>query len=328
MELEVQVVAGNQVIDRIKRAVQIVDGKHAVIYRRSVYFIHDGYIHVNLATIPKSTTTDSIFSGWKEILDNFFPATWPSMFVDCCETLRVGFSDQLPDGVVLAVARLATRGDDITARELLLDFLVEKSDSQGMMMKVRSAWVRADDLEVPSATVTAWKGEPPSLRGLEDDFTAVSNPDAHGSSESSIRDAAKELQGALGSFVPREEGASILGLEDLPDDEDWNFDSAITRQVSKPTLIDEMLLSRLAMLGSEALDILLYFSDNPGDKPMHAEHVLGYSKQIILKALSGPLEPYVRKGPAGGWECYGWVPVMLGGLEKTGGPRVGGPYKP
>ena len=59
-----------------------------------------------------------------------------------------------------------------------------------------------------------------------------------------------------------------------------------------------------------------YFSDNPGDRAVHAEAVLGYPMTEIRRLLLGSLGHYLKKTDTGGWECHPWVEQVLSALYE------------
>jgi hypothetical protein len=317
MDTEIQVIAANEVIDRIKRAVQIVDGKPVTIYRRASCIVHDGYIHAEYVSAAPLEVSNAHVASWKEVLDKIVPEKWPTHFIDCCELLRKGFSDHLPDGVIQAVTILATQGYCVAARELLLDFFVEKYDSEQVRIDICSAWLYAKNEKATSNVVNSLKHVASDIDNVDPYLPTNTIFNTQTGNDSNLREVAQSLQVSIGAFVARESGANIFGLDELPDDEESNFDLSTTHKASMQTPADTILLERLAKLGPEAIDILQYFADNPGDKPVHAELVLGYSKHNIQKLLSGLLGHYVEKSESGGWTCHNWVSSILNGLDQA-----------
>lgn len=130
--------------------------------------------------------------------------------------------------------------------------------------------------------------------------------------DSSLRATATDLQESIGSYIARELGAPIPGFEDLATEQ-----QTFTSSTGEAFLNESALLERTSQLGRIALDLLRYFSDNPGDRAVHAEAVLGYPMTEIRRLLLGSLGNYLKKTDSGGWECHPWVEQVLSALNEN-----------
>lgn len=133
-----------------------------------------------------------------------------------------------------------------------------------------------------------------------------------------LRREAECVQRLIGVFRSAENGAVVHGLDEPL--ETFDIREKLTATTLKNDVLTQTevtLLERVGILGDVALDVLRYFSDNPGDKSAHAEQVLGYLVSDINKLLAGSLSKYLKRCESGGWKCHPWVPDLLTALDNT-----------
>jgi len=153
---------------------------------------------------------------------------------------------------------------------------------------------------------------------LEDwDWTPAGEVHAPEIDDRSLREEAVQIQGLIGTFRPPEHGVLVAGFADPLEDFDFGEKLVISSQGHTTPQAENVLVERIARLGEVALDLLRYFSDNPGDRSAHAEQILGYPLSDINKLLSGSLSQYLKRNGSGGWECHPWVLDQLSALDKS-----------
>lgn len=242
--------------------------------------------------------------------------------------LQMTFGENLPEGVVCAFSLLACIGHEQEAHELLVAFLSEKHDSERLSRLLLAGFLAGDVPKVvvidPSSTPKAENSELDSgelfvaddgqqdLRwiAIEDEMQAPQVDDME------LRALAGMTQGSIGSYSAEEGGAVVLDFAQPFDDVAWGVESTDYLASGVELSAEQALVERTGKLGTVGLDLLNYFVDNPGDRAVHAEHVLGHPVADINKLLMGPLKHYLKRTGSGGWECYSWVPgvlLMLGG---------------
>ncbi|WVM89668.1 hypothetical protein UMZ34_04015 [Halopseudomonas pachastrellae] len=269
---------------------------------------------------------------WAFLIASILPEVLPSEQATCSELVQQLCNRALPDGVANAVGYLCEMGHEPAARLLLMDFLKEKHDSSRLykvlkmrlLFRERVAQGRNRNSVASTPELIKEKGaalSPEASHETDDDFRWVPASDealyAPVMDDSAIRRAALSVQSEIGHYIASEHDAEPLDFGELGglDDLDWELDEGEEGSGSA-VKAEHVIADRIAALGDMAVELLVYFADNPGDKSIHAEYVLGYPLVEINKLLNGALRDYVRRLPSGGWECHSWVPGVLAVLVK------------
>lgn len=319
MEVTVRVMSGGQEIDRIMCSPQLDEGISTVRYRQQTWRVVGGCIHID----KEPADHENSASAWATLVQNLLPLTLPDQVDACTKLLQACFRESLPQGVVQAAASLAALRFEQQARMLLVDFFKEHRDAHRlyrllqMQLLFRERSERAKEVnsinalpvaehhaETQPETDSDWEWSPSG--------EALDAPDVD---DSSLRTVAASLQESIGAYRAIELGAKIPEFEELVDGKAWLQDAPTSE--SDKNHNESVLLDRTSRLGQTALDLLKYFSDNPGDKAVHAETVLGYPMTEIRRLLLGSLGHYLRKTSSGGWECHPWVVEVLSALDET-----------
>ncbi|RGP56039.1 hypothetical protein [Pseudomonas abyssi] len=270
---------------------------------------------------------------WAFLIASILPEVLPSEQATCSELVQQLCNRALPDGVANAVGYLCEMGHEPAARLLLMDFLKEKHDSSRLykvlkmrlLFRERVAQVRNRNSVASTPELIKEKGAAPSPEAsqeTDDDFGWVPASDdalyAPSMDDSAIRRAALSVQSGIGHYIASEHDAEPLDLGELGDvdDLDWKVDEGGEEGSGNAVKAEHVIADRIAALGDMAVELLVYFADNPGDKSIHAEYVLGYPLVEINKLLNGALRDYVRRLPSGGWECHSWALGVLAVLVK------------
>lgn len=259
--------------------------------------------------------------AWATLVQGLLPQSLPTQVEACSKLLEARFRGHLPKGITQAVSSLSALHLEQHARALLVDFLREhreasrlrklfqvhlffweRTEGKDKTQKISSEPVIELHKEPLADAAPSWEWVP-----LDEELQA---PDVD---DSSIRNTAVALQEHIGGYKPKELGAKIPELDNL-DGVKSLLD--VSLQQNSRSSEETMLLQRTANLGKAALDLLRYFSDNPGDKTIHAESVLGYPSAQINRLLLGSLDHYVKRSNSGGWECYPWVFELLTALDE------------
>ncbi len=262
-------------------------------------------------------------STWDAIVKNLLPFKLTNQVDACVKLLQDCFRGSLPHGVIQAVATLSALGFEQQARMLLVDFFKEHRDAPRlyrllqMQLLFRERSEKAKEARSTNASPVAEHHSEIQPKTDSDWEWAPSREelDAPDVDDSSLRKVAASLQERIGIYRAIESGTKVPELEELASGKGWL--QPATSMASDKNHNDSALLDRTSRLGQTALDLLKYFSDNPGDKAVHAETVLGYPMTEIRRLLLGSLGHYLRKTSSGGWECYPWVCEVLSALEET-----------
>lgn len=320
MEVTVRVMSDGQEIDRITCSPRLNEGIPTVKYRQQSWRVVGGCIHID----EEPAGHEKSEPAWTSLVQNLLPPALPDQVDACSKLLQTCFRESLPQGVIQAAASLTALRLEQQARTLLVDFFKEHRDAHRLYRLLQMQllfWERSerakevDSIAVPP--VAEHHAETPLQEADLDWEWAPSSeePEAPDVDDRSLRTVAAGTQESIGAYRAKELGSKIPEFEELTDGEAW-------LQVS-PTLASSMnhnesvLLERTAKLGQTALDLLRYFSDNPGDKAVHAEAVLGYPISDINRLLLGSLGHYMRRGGSGGWECHPWVAEVLSALDEA-----------
>lgn len=318
MEEIIRVMSDGQEIDRMVCSTHIEEGIPTVRYREQSWPVVDGCIQLNGPANQESTSAD-----WAVLIQNLLPPVLPDQTDSCDKLLQDRFKGNLPYGVTQAAATLVALRFEQQARVLLVDFLREHRNAHRlyrllqMQLLFRERSKRTNDTGITASSVTEQLTESTPLSAVEVDWDwspSLDEPEMPDVDDSSLRAAATYLQESIGSYRARESGESVPGFEDLASDQK----TFINPTGDGDTLLNEStLLERTSQLGKIALDLLRYFSDNPGDRAVHAEMVLGYPMTEIRRLLLGSLGHYLKKTDAGGWKCHPWVEQVLAALKEN-----------
>lgn len=325
-----RVMASGQEIDRVTRLQQLSGGVPTIVYRRRTWPVTDGCIHVEDGDGLPAASPDSPPDAWIQLVAQLLAAPLPTRLGECTELLRAVFRKSLPDGIVLAVSTLASLDREAEARELLVDFLDEKHDSERLrkLVQLQLLFIKRT-VSLPASPASEPPAECPGSADLaaEGDFDGddqlhltwlpAGETQAPAVDDSALRNAARGIQDSIGAHHMQKAGAVVVGLGEMPDEQDWELSPASEPAERPVTSQDNILVQRTSSLGSIALDVLRYFADNPGDRASHAEQVLGYPRPVINGLLSGTLSQYLQRNGSGGWACQTWVPDVLAALDST-----------
>jgi len=93
MEVAVRVMSRGQEIDRITRPLRMDGGRPAVTYRKLLWPVEDGCIHIETehdATLYQGNTN---LDEWVELVTRVLPESLPTHINDCTEVLRACFRE-------------------------------------------------------------------------------------------------------------------------------------------------------------------------------------------------------------------------------------------
>lgn len=259
---------------------------------------------------------------WSVLIRFLMPESLPAKREECMSLLQTTFGENLPEGVVRAFSLLACIGHEHEAHELLVAFLSEKHDSERLSRLLQAGFLAGDVPKVvvldPSSTPEAENSELESGElfvaddGHQDwSWIATDEVQAPQVDDTELRALASMTQGSIGSYSAEEGGAVVLDFAQSFDNVAWDVESTDSQTSDVGLSAEHALVERTGKLGTVGLDLLNYFVDNPGDRAVHAEHVLGHHVADINKLLMGPLKHYLKKTGSGGWECHSWVPGVL-----------------
>lgn len=326
MEVTVKVMHRGREIDQITRPLRSSGGQPAVTYKKLLCPVIDGCIHIEpefTLVVPPHTIE---MSEWATLVARLLPTQLPTQRTECSELLQNCFRKILPDGVVRAVSSLTFTGLEQEARELLVDFLREKHDSEKLLKELRAQPHFNENPEASNRNVASPPGNIEPRFGVEAiiddehsdwDWMPAQETSAPRVNDLDLRKEAERVQKTIGIFRSSEQGAVIPDLNVREGEFAWMHESSPTTQYSNAARMESALVERTAKLGSIALDLLRYFADNPGDRASHAELVLGYATTDINKFLSGSLSSYLKRSGSGGWECQPWTHDVLAALDEA-----------
>ncbi|MBX9754582.1 MAG: hypothetical protein K2X80_07485 [Pseudomonadaceae bacterium] len=329
MEVAVRVISRGQEIDRITRPLRMDEGRPAVTYRKLLWPVEDGCIYIETehdTTLPHRNTD---LSDWLELVTRVLPESLPTHIDECVEVLRACFRKNLPHGVIRASASLVSVGLENEARDLLVDFLREKHDSERLSKLIRMQLLfseRSSTQPLPTNTNPSAENTAPEIdtamstqeeKTLDWDWVPAEETQKPKIDDQALRKQAECVQETLGAYRTKERGAVISDLAESLSESVWVEELLLPPQGRTPSPGENTLLERTAKLGTIALDILRYFADNPGDRAAHAELVLGYPVADINKLLSGSLSHYLKRDGLGGWACHPWALSVLSALDEV-----------
>jgi hypothetical protein len=317
MEEIIRVMSDGREIDRIVCSTKLDEGMPAVKYREQYWPVVDGCIQLDRPANQECSSAE-----WAVLIQNLLPPVLPDQTDSCEKLLQDCFRGSLPLGVTKAVASLVALRFEQQSRELLVDFLREHRNAHRLFRLVQMqllfrerAGRTQDSAGITPSSVAELPPESAHLSGVDMDWewsASLDDPEMPDVDDSSLRATASNLQESIGSYRARESGAPIPGLEDLTSE----LETFIS-PIAPPLLNESALVERTSQLGMIALDLLRYFSDNPGDRAVHAEAVLGYPMTEIRRLLLGSLGHYLKKTDSGGWECHPWVEPVLSALNEN-----------
>ena len=326
MDVCVRVISEGVEVDSITRPLRTDDGVPTVTYRRQQWPVVNGCINLDE---PEVQVGDGDLK-WAFLIASILPEGLPSEHATCSELVQHLFSGALPDGVANAVGHLCEMGLEPAARLLLMDFLKEKHDSSRLykVLKMRLLFrerisrrrnYNSVALTTEHSDDKAPAASPETSLKIEDDFGWLpASDDALNVpviDDSALRETASSVQSDIGTYIASDHDAEPLDLGDL-EDLDWEVGADAAQDSGQAVKAENVIVDRLAALGDMAVELLIYFADNPGDKAIHAEYVLGYPVVEINKLLNGSLGFYVRRVSSGGWECHRWALDVLAALAK------------
>jgi hypothetical protein len=319
MEVTVRVISDGHEVERITRPLRTDEQGSAVTYRKRLWPIIDGCIHID----GTSAVSEGDELAWALLVTSLLPKSLPEQVGACSKLLRTLFRESLPLGVVQAAATLASLRFEQQTRALLVDVLKDRRDADRlyrllqMQLLFRDRTERAKDA-TPSVEDRA---EVQPLTEIDLDWEwAPSNDklEKPNLDDSTLRSDAALLQKGMGTYKASEAGAIIPELSDLAGDEAWlEAISTLAKGDQQSSMQENVLVDRTAKLGETALDLLRYFADNPGDRAAHAEHILGYPISDINRLLTGGLSHYIKRNSSGGWECHAWTVEVLSALDES-----------
>lgn len=329
MEVTVKVVYHGRVIDSITRPLRSNGGQPAVTYKKLLCTVIDGCINIDpeSSSVPPPQLANT--HEWTSLVAQLLPTQLPVQRVECIELLHNSFKKSLPVGVVQAVSSLVSVDLEVEARELLVDFLREKYDSEKLLKELRaqplvevSPYTPDHDIS-PHPAHGDTESDPSVETVIEDehsdwDWTPASEIRAPSVNDFDLRQEAERIQQTIGFFRVSEQGTVIPNLDEPADQFSWMLESTPSTQSESVAPKEITLVERTVKLGNIALDLLRYFADNPGDRASHAELVLGYPIADINKFLSGSLSNYLKRSGSGGWECQPWTHDVLAVIDEAG----------
>lgn len=329
MEDTVRVMASGHEIDRITRPLRSSGSTLIVAYRKRIWPVTNGCIHIDGTSERLTTQEDSHPDAWMQLVARLLPYPLPTDQGECAERLRADFRDHLPDGTVRAISLLVSLGHETEARELLVDFLeqIRPPERVRKLVKLLLLFRTATPSALSPTNIHEQKtiSEMPAALGAEldeDELLAIAwQPEQESQiptvDDVPLRTEARSVQEHIGAHAIQEGGLVIDGLDEIPDEQEWEIAAPVAAEPSKRPASegDSLLMQRTLSLGSTALDVLRYFADNPGDKAAHVEQVLGYSLPVVNSLLNGKLNQYLQRSSSGGWACQSWVPDILAALD-------------
>jgi len=231
------------------------------------------------------------------------------------------FRGSLPQGVVQAICSLVSLRLELQARVLLVDFFSEKHDSARLLRLLQMQLLfmertgRAQEPAAPPEGSSGWAASgAPAERDPGWEWAPADEPDRPIVDDDALRQSALQTQVTMGACRVLETGNAIPDFDDAAD-MSWIEEGPRMPGIGASGDHEARLVERTASLGPMALDLLRYFSDNPGDRASHAEQVLGHSVSDINRLLAGSLGQHVKRRPSGGWECHSWVADVLDVLD-------------
>lgn len=329
MEVAIRVMSRGQEIDRIMRPLRMDGGRPAVTYRKLLWPVEDGCIHIETEHDAALYHVSTKLDDWVELVTRVLPESLPTHIDECAELLRACFRENLPHGVIRASSSLVSVGLENEARDLLVDFLREKHDSERLSKLIQMQLLFSERSSTPlpptntNPSAENTESEIDTAISIEDvktldwDWIPADEAQKPEVDDQVLRTQAECTQETIGAYRTIERGAVISGLAESLSESVWVEELLLPPQGRTSSLGENTLLERTAKLGTIALDLLRYFADNPGDRAAHAELVLGYPVADINKLLTGSLSHYLKRSGPGGWECHPWALSILTALDEA-----------
>jgi hypothetical protein len=154
MEVPIRVMSRGQEIDRITRPLRMDEGRPAVTYRKLLWPVEDGCIHIETEYDAALYNRNTNLDDWVVLVTRLLPESLPAHIDECAEVLRVCFRENLPRGVIRASSSLVSIGLENEARDLLVDFLREKHDSERLSKLIRMQLLFSERSSSPPPTNT------------------------------------------------------------------------------------------------------------------------------------------------------------------------------
>jgi hypothetical protein len=302
-QVTIRVVSGGQVIDRFTCSPRKLAGVPTVSYRQQYWSVEDGCIYVDEA----ATGHHEVEPDWAQLVQDLLPVSLPGTVGACVDVLQTCFRKNLPLGIANAAASLAALRLEQQARRMLVDFFTMHRDARRLhrILQMQALFrKRIDKSSVARTSPPAEATERPQAVSerpeteLDWDWSpSTEASDAPEIDDHRLRAAALEVQDRIGTYVAKESDAPIPGFDETID---WETLPANPPVVTDRNQAEEALIERTIKLGKVALDLLRYFSYNPGDKAVHAKAVLDYPISEINRLLLGSLSPYMQRDSSGG----------------------------
>lgn len=317
MDSNVRVMLHGREIDRVASVVRMEGHAAVVAYRNREWPVVDGCIHLDNDHSVNEVDRDE----WALLVTRLLPAPLPSEVGACSELIESRFRGAIPRGITGAICSLVALSLEQQARAALVDFLAEKRDSAKLrrLLSMQLLFMERTRAATESAIVAERSVEqcfPQDSTEAEFDWDWESEavPDVLNVDDYPLRNAAAQLQASIGTHRPEVSEESIPGLGDVSDiswvEEDMRPDDQMRKDSPEHKIVERTL-----ELGPMAIELLRYFTDNPGDRSFHAEQVLGYPASDINRLLTGSLSQHVTRSSTGGWECQCWVGDVLGAID-------------
>ncbi|MGH1448804.1 MAG: hypothetical protein ACRBBM_05185 [Pseudomonadaceae bacterium] len=343
-KLEIKVMVSGREIERASLPWRLSRGRIAVKYNGKLVPVSNGCIELEPAGRVEDSAqvayTDGLLS-WEDIVSRVLPS--PLAFDDTAnaDSLFLNLRAALPSTVRDVSALLVAIEQEPKARDLIVAFLAcskgsvrrRKLLSMRLLFDQRrksSSINEIDPLQHVSETSDVLSTAIPlddsswNIQFEEGSFGGGFKPEAETDTpeidDRELRTRAGKLQQSISEFRPSESGAEIpdlgtmmsITLAETPQSD--REPESVTGLITPP---DDVLLERIVALGP-ALELLRYFSNNPGDHSFHAHQILDWPLPEINKLLSGTLSHYVSRCSEGGWECRPWVNTVMLELERRG----------
>lgn len=317
MDSTVRVMLHGREIDRIASAVRMEGGAAVVAYRNREWHVVDGCIHLD----NDQSFNEVDRNEWVLLVTRLLPDSLPCQVGACSELIESRFRGAIPGGILGAICSLVALRLEQQARAALVDFLAERRDSARLrrlltmqllfMERTRAA---TESTIVAEPSVEQCFPQDSAEAEFDWEWESEAEPEVLVMDDYPLRKAAAQLQESIGNHRPEVSEESILGLCDVSDiswvEEGMHPDDQVQRDSQ-----DQKIIERTLELGPMAIELLRYFTDNPGDRSFHAEQVLGYPALDINRLLTGSLSQHVTRGSTGGWECQCWVADVLGAID-------------
>ena len=317
MDSTVRVMLHGREIDRIASVVRMEGGAAVVAYRNREWHVVDGCIHLDNDQSVNEVDRDE----WVLLVTRLLPDSLPGQVGACSELIESRFRGSIPGGILGAICSLVALRLEQQARAALVDFLAERRDSARLrrllsmqllfMERTRAA---TESTIVAEPSVEQCFPQDSAEAEFDWEWESEAEPEVLVMDDYPLRNAAAQLQESIGNHRPEVSEESIPRLCDVSDiswvEEGMHPDDQVQRDSQ-----DQKIIERTLELGPMAIELLRYFTDNPGDRSFHAEQVLGYPALDINRLLTGSLSQHVTRGSTGGWECQCWVADVLGAID-------------